>query len=369
MCQVNHARCVKPIMPLARQVNVGFYPIMLYIVCICGLSGRLLLRCWLRCNMKLGHNYNDIVAIISYHLQPWPKQTNPSQSTGVCSDTACCTPGRIRSPTRASSTTSSSIRTTCCRSSTRCCAGFVWKISLSPVLPAPSASLGKRSIRLSKRSSGQGWRGCCQKNVVLAPPTSCLRPSCSSCCSNEPPTRTSHPTCWRSACFGVSVSACTPAVSDAHWPEQEKKTGSWSGAIVAADHPSPRHPGLRHPARASARWRQRQRQSYRAAAARVHRPGDARMDGSICLAAGCIAPAFESASTSTAKVVRTVSWRPRQRTRIHDAQSQHNADRWKMNHPSQQKVTAHHLSRKAFLYVRQSTVRQVFENNESTKRQ
>lgn len=40
-----------------------------------------------------------------------------------------------------------------------------------------------------------------------------------------------------------------------------------------------------------------------------------------------------------------------------------------MNRPSQQKVAAHHLGRKAFLYVRQSTVRQVFENNESTKRQ
>ena len=34
-----------------------------------------------------------------------------------------------------------------------------------------------------------------------------------------------------------------------------------------------------------------------------------------------------------------------------------------------QKVTAGHLSRQAYLYVRQSTVRQVFENTESTKRQ
>ena len=33
------------------------------------------------------------------------------------------------------------------------------------------------------------------------------------------------------------------------------------------------------------------------------------------------------------------------------------------------KVTASHLKRKAFLYVRQSTLRQVFENQESTKRQ
>jgi DNA invertase Pin-like site-specific DNA recombinase len=40
-----------------------------------------------------------------------------------------------------------------------------------------------------------------------------------------------------------------------------------------------------------------------------------------------------------------------------------------MNIPSHQKVTAHHLARKAFVYVRQSTVRQVFENSESTKRQ
>jgi DNA invertase Pin-like site-specific DNA recombinase len=34
-----------------------------------------------------------------------------------------------------------------------------------------------------------------------------------------------------------------------------------------------------------------------------------------------------------------------------------------------QKVTAHHLNRDAYLYVRQSTIRQVFENSESTKRQ
>ena len=40
-----------------------------------------------------------------------------------------------------------------------------------------------------------------------------------------------------------------------------------------------------------------------------------------------------------------------------------------MNPPIQFKVTAHHLSRRAYVYVRQSTVRQVFENTESTKRQ
>ena len=34
-----------------------------------------------------------------------------------------------------------------------------------------------------------------------------------------------------------------------------------------------------------------------------------------------------------------------------------------------QKVTASHLQRDAYLYVRQSTVRQVFENTESTRRQ
>jgi len=34
-----------------------------------------------------------------------------------------------------------------------------------------------------------------------------------------------------------------------------------------------------------------------------------------------------------------------------------------------QKVTADHLQRDAFLYVRQSSLRQVFENTESTKRQ
>jgi DNA invertase Pin-like site-specific DNA recombinase len=34
-----------------------------------------------------------------------------------------------------------------------------------------------------------------------------------------------------------------------------------------------------------------------------------------------------------------------------------------------QKVQASHLKRNAYLYVRQSTLRQVFENTESTKRQ
>jgi DNA invertase Pin-like site-specific DNA recombinase len=34
-----------------------------------------------------------------------------------------------------------------------------------------------------------------------------------------------------------------------------------------------------------------------------------------------------------------------------------------------QKVTADHLRRDAYLYVRQSSLRQVFENTESTKRQ
>ncbi len=33
------------------------------------------------------------------------------------------------------------------------------------------------------------------------------------------------------------------------------------------------------------------------------------------------------------------------------------------------KVTAAHLARKAYLYIRQSTLRQVVENTESTKRQ
>lgn len=40
-----------------------------------------------------------------------------------------------------------------------------------------------------------------------------------------------------------------------------------------------------------------------------------------------------------------------------------------MTNPSQQKVTAKHLLRQAFLYVRQSTLKQVFENTESTRRQ
>ena len=40
-----------------------------------------------------------------------------------------------------------------------------------------------------------------------------------------------------------------------------------------------------------------------------------------------------------------------------------------MNHPHQEKVTADHLKRDAYLYVRQSTLRQVFENTESKERQ
>jgi DNA invertase Pin-like site-specific DNA recombinase len=40
-----------------------------------------------------------------------------------------------------------------------------------------------------------------------------------------------------------------------------------------------------------------------------------------------------------------------------------------MTMESHNKVTAHHLKRDAYLYIRQSTVRQVFENQESTKRQ
>ena len=40
-----------------------------------------------------------------------------------------------------------------------------------------------------------------------------------------------------------------------------------------------------------------------------------------------------------------------------------------MNSEAYQKITATHLSRMAFLYVRQSTLRQVFENTESTQRQ
>ena len=40
-----------------------------------------------------------------------------------------------------------------------------------------------------------------------------------------------------------------------------------------------------------------------------------------------------------------------------------------MNYPHQEKVTADHLKRDAYLYVRQSTLRQVFENTESKERQ
>jgi len=40
-----------------------------------------------------------------------------------------------------------------------------------------------------------------------------------------------------------------------------------------------------------------------------------------------------------------------------------------MIYDAHQKVTATHLKRNAYLYIRQSTIRQVFENTESTKRQ
>ena len=40
-----------------------------------------------------------------------------------------------------------------------------------------------------------------------------------------------------------------------------------------------------------------------------------------------------------------------------------------MSTDASQKVTASHLKRSAYLYVRQSTMRQVFENTESTQRQ
>lgn len=40
-----------------------------------------------------------------------------------------------------------------------------------------------------------------------------------------------------------------------------------------------------------------------------------------------------------------------------------------LNNEAHQKITNTHLSRMAYLYVRQSTLRQVFENTESTQRQ
>lgn len=40
-----------------------------------------------------------------------------------------------------------------------------------------------------------------------------------------------------------------------------------------------------------------------------------------------------------------------------------------LNNEAHQKITNAHLSRMAYLYVRQSTLRQVFENTESTQRQ
>ena len=40
-----------------------------------------------------------------------------------------------------------------------------------------------------------------------------------------------------------------------------------------------------------------------------------------------------------------------------------------MNDHHADKITAGHLKRDAYLYIRQSTIRQVFENTESTRRQ
>ena len=40
-----------------------------------------------------------------------------------------------------------------------------------------------------------------------------------------------------------------------------------------------------------------------------------------------------------------------------------------MSGEAHQKVTSSHLSRRAYLYVRQSSIRQVMENTESTERQ
>ena len=40
-----------------------------------------------------------------------------------------------------------------------------------------------------------------------------------------------------------------------------------------------------------------------------------------------------------------------------------------MNTTAHYKVTASHLQREAYLYIRQSSLRQVLENTESTKRQ
>ncbi len=40
-----------------------------------------------------------------------------------------------------------------------------------------------------------------------------------------------------------------------------------------------------------------------------------------------------------------------------------------MSHEMHQKISTNHLQRDAYLYVRQSTLRQVMENTESTTRQ
>ncbi len=40
-----------------------------------------------------------------------------------------------------------------------------------------------------------------------------------------------------------------------------------------------------------------------------------------------------------------------------------------MSHEAHHKITSSHLTRRAYLYVRQSSLRQVVENTESTQRQ
>src|SRR5262249_8209943 len=93
----------------------------------------------------------------------------------------------------------------------------------------------------------------------------------------------------------------------------------------------------------------------------------ARMDGglgAVALDVGIGAPRLPDTVLATG---RGSPRRPGRRPRQHGAVSP--CQRSAMTPDAHQKVQASHLQRKAYLYVRQSTLRQVVENTESTQRQ
>ena len=66
---------------------------------------------------------------------------------------------------------------------------------------------------------------------------------------------------------------------------------------------------------------------------------------------------------------RRVRWRSRAAAHRNGARTRGQVGGRVMNAESHHKISATHLARQAYLYVRQSTLRQVMENTESTKRQ